>query len=207
MVWIDDPQIRAAIISGVFGILCAAISNRKLTPPLKKFIWNEFWFRLITVVVTVIGGIIPSLISYFLIWFIFLQPCGPFSPTSVTITSPVPNDRVPNQILVQGNACHIPQGEELWLFVQPEGITGYFPQPGPIKVRDDGTWSTPAFIGQQEGTTSVRNKFTLIPALINQKDTEVLLQTYLEQKEQYNAIEWSSLGQIEWMKPISVTRR
>jgi len=136
-------------------------------------------------------------------------PCPPFAPTSVTITSPASNSGVSNQITVQGTACHIPAGKELWLLVTVGGVSGYFPQgdatnPRPITVESDGTWSVAATLGTP-ADIGKKLKFTLIPALVDQNDTEAenAIHNYFKQSGVYVGIQPLPSG-IRLMSPISV---
>ncbi len=157
-----------------------------------------------------IGGIIFGLLMYFLTEPTFISSCPFFASTNVTITSPASDDRIPNQITVQGTACNIPQDKGLWLLVTVEGIGGYFPQgdtanPRPIVVRNDGTWSVAAYIGSSADTG---RKFSLIPALVDQNDIEAkdAIQAYFMQSGPvYKGIE-PLPGGIQLMPSISVIR-
>lgn len=172
--------IISAVIAGICGIIGAIIGAAINARTLKPMLPVGFWSRLVSFLVTLISGVITALVAYFLISLIFLSPCGPFAPTSITITSPASNSRVSNQITVQGTACHIPQDNELWLLVQVNGVRGYFPQPGPIVVSSDGTWSAPANIGSDADSG---RGFTLNTALVDQNDTAAkdAIQKYLNQ--------------------------
>jgi len=87
-------------------------------------------------------------------------------PPSVLITTPTGGSQVSILTTVQGTAHNIPKDEELWLFIVPQGSTGYFPQPGPIPISNE-QWSTDGHFG---GESEVGLRFTLIPVLINQND-------------------------------------
>lgn len=156
-----SPSVkRESTVSGTKPIA----PEQPVTPSKRKSKILVIRILLPVVISTIIGGVLGY---SFIAVPVALSPCGLFASTSVTITSPEPNSRVPNQVTVQGTACHISQDKELWLLVQVNGVRGYFPQPGPIVVSSDGTWSVPANIGSD--TDSGRG-FTLIPALVDQND-------------------------------------
>ncbi|MGZ3615773.1 MAG: hypothetical protein ACXWOL_02560 [Ktedonobacteraceae bacterium] len=160
--------------------------------------------------VAIISLIMGGVLGYFFIAVPVVKSCGPFVPTSVTITSPASDSKVSSQILIQGTACHIPQDKELWLLVTVEGVSGYFPQgnaanPHPIMVRSDGTWSVTAYLG---GSADIGKKFVLIPALVDQNDKEAkdAIQTYFQQTgPAYVPIDPLPSG-IQLMSQVSVVR-
>ena len=94
---------------------------------------------------------------------------APLPSPSVTITSPRDGSQVSTSAIVQGTASNIPQDEELWLFIVPDGVTAYFPQPGPIKVLSGGKWSEFAFIGSPSDPSGTG--YMLILALVGKNDT------------------------------------
>jgi hypothetical protein len=173
-----DPVIIAAVIGGIFGVVIAPIVDQVLIP----FIRMKFsiprgggikpvrphrkpWIIFLQ---AAIGGVIGVLLGYFLVSSLVLSPCRPFAPTSVTITFPVESSKVPLLATFQGDACNIPQDKELWLLVVPEGMTSYFPQPGPVVVSSDGKWTAIAYIGQNN-PVDVEKGFVVYVALADQK--------------------------------------
>ena len=87
-------------------------------------------------------------------------------PTSILITSPTDGSKVPILTIVQGTASGIPEGEDLWVLIVPDGVTAYYPQSGPIVVTSDGKWSSSARVGIASDTGL---GFTLIAALADQE--------------------------------------
>jgi hypothetical protein len=50
---------------------------------------------------------------------------------------------------VEGTSPKLPEGDQLWVVVQPTSAAGFWPQAGPIPVRPDGRWSVRAEIGEE----------------------------------------------------------
>lgn len=173
-----DPAITAAIISGIFCALIAPIVDRAIIPFIKSRISGQEtpiphrkpWTLVLQVA---IGGVIGVLLGYFLVSSLFLSPCRPFAPTSITITSPVEGSKVPLLATFQGDACNIPQDKELWLLVVPEGMTSYFPQPGPVGVSSGGKWTANAYIGQNN-PADVGKGFVVYVALTDQNGSAAI---------------------------------
>jgi hypothetical protein len=87
------------------------------------------------------------------------------TPPRVVITYPTHGSPVPIKIIIEGTASGIPNTDELWVLIVPDGLTAYYPQePGPVEVRSDGKWSSSATIGQ---TQDSGRGFTVFAALVN----------------------------------------
>jgi hypothetical protein len=159
-----DSQVIIAIITGVFGAI--------VTPTMSQFIPRLFRGPRIMdskphiVLPAVIGGLVGVLLGFFLISPIFNTPCSITSPTSVTIVSPPSGISVPRLVTVQGTSCHLSNDKELWLMVVPDGVTSYYPQPGPITVAANGNWSATAYLGL-ESSVDVGKGFVVIAAQVD----------------------------------------
>jgi hypothetical protein len=105
-------------------------------------------------------------------------PSSSCSSTKVSITSPSPESRVQVLTTVRGTACHIQSGEALWVLVVPDGVSGYFPQNGPVIVTSDGTWSASAHIGVVSDPAG--QGFEVIAALADQAGNAAI-RTYFAQ--------------------------
>ena len=150
----------------------------------------------------VIGLIIGGLLAYFLIKPTFLSPCPLFASTGVTITSPASESKVPRFITVQGTACHIPNGEQLWVLIAVDGVTGYFPQPGPVSVGYDGKWFSRVTLG----IDADRGKNFEINAVLVDKDGKTAIDRYFMQTPNPNYIGINSLQGITIMGTVNVIR-
>lgn len=117
----------------------------------------------VPIISAISGAVITTFVIQMLIPAIlkWLRPPPP-PPASVTITSPESGSRIPRHVIVRGTASHIPKDKELWILVEAGGH--YFPQPGPVYVVDDGTWSAEAWVGSDEAEDIGRH-FMLIAAL------------------------------------------
>ena len=178
------PAIVAALVSAVVVIAASIISL--------------VWLRPIPT------PVLASTISLML---------APLPSPSVTITYPRDGDQVSTSAMVQGTASDIPQDEELWLFIVPDGVTAYFPQPGPIKVFSGGKWSEYAFIGSASDPRGTG--YTLILALVGKSDTtaqEAIRVYFLQFLQQpipnpIYGIDPMKLTGVQWMTQIRVVRR
>ena len=149
-----DTPILVAIISGIFGAVINPVMKQVVIPMIISLIEklkNTFGNKRVTIFLQAVTGFVLffvffGILAYFLIKPTFLSPCPLFASTSVTITSPAPESKVPLLTTVQGTACNI--HKEFWLLVETPDIKGYFPQSsGPIVVSSDGKWSASASIG------------------------------------------------------------
>ncbi len=77
----------------------------------------------------------------------------------------------------QGTAVNIPNDKELWVLILVNGVQGYYPQPGPVKVGNDGTWSVGVTVGtnRDPGRT-----FVLYAALVD-KNSRAAIDKYFTQ--------------------------
>jgi hypothetical protein len=99
------------------------------------------------------------------------------SSTDVITTTPVSESTVSIVATVQGTACEIPSTEELWVLIVPDGVTAYYPQPGPVVVTNDGKWSASATVGQNNDSG---RGFVLVTALADQEGSAAI-QAYFHQ--------------------------
>ena len=133
------------------------------------------------------------------------------TPSQVVITLPTPGSKVESFITVQGTASNIPAGEELWLFVTVQGVSGYYPQGDkPITISSSGRWSRGAQIGQENSTVDVGKRFTLIPVLIKQNDSDAhnRIQAYFQQAGTYQPIPSGDLLTVDFSQDqVEVVRQ
>jgi hypothetical protein len=96
----------------------------------------------------------------------------PPAPPSVVITYPTHGSPVSIKTIIQGTASSIPNTDELWVLIVPDGLTAYYPQePGPVEVRSDGKWSSNATVGQAQDSG---RGFTVFAALVNQEGSPAI---------------------------------
>lgn len=109
-----------------------------------------------------------------------ISTCSSSPAQDVHIISPGAESKVPVVTIIQGTACNIPPGQELWILIVPDGVTGYYPQlPGPVLVTSEGKWSTSVHIGlDQPG--EIGKGFELNVALANQ-DGSTAIHAYFNQ--------------------------
>ena len=131
--------------------------------------------------------------------------CPIFAPTRVAINSPTPVAGVSRLAIVQGTACHIPNGSEVWLFVVPEGVAGYYPQTGPIVISNDGSWSGSAYIGT-DNPADVGKGFMLIAALADQQGSAAIREYFAQSGPEFRGLEPLPLG-VQLMGQVSVVRK
>lgn len=127
-------------------------------------------------------GLIAAIISFIAVVLPFFgHPDHPPTPANVTITSSADQSEiwisapadgsevVYGPVPVQGIAHHIPQGEYLWIIVQPVvGASQYFPQDDHVEIAKNGdTWELGAYIGK-EGSADAGKKFMLWAVLADQ---------------------------------------
>ncbi|MEW5939672.1 MAG: hypothetical protein AB1750_08430 [Chloroflexota bacterium] len=200
-----DPQILSALITGVFGAIVTPLAAQALIPRLVKSRGDAKPSSTSLYLRSGIGGVVGVLVGYFLIGGWIKSPCPPFSPTSVTIASPVEGASSARLITVQGSACHLENDEELWLLVVPEGVTAYYPQMGPIVISSDGTWSASAYLGLDDPIDSGKG-FMLIVAIADQQGAAAI-RTYFSQAEgDYRGLEPLPQG-IKLAAQVRVVRK
>lgn len=122
-------------------------------------------------------------------------------PTSVLITSPTDGSKVSILATVQGTAHNVPTGEELWILIVPNNVTGYYPQSGPVVVTGN-TWSSSARVGlpSDKGLG-----FTLIAALADQKGGAVIRAYFQQSGKNFKGLDPLPEG-ILLMSQVHVTR-
>ena len=131
-----------------------------------------------TAALAAFGGLLGIFVGYFA-----LAPVisGPVTPSArVSITSPSPSSRVSRIIVVQGNVSNLGK-QDLWLLVLPEGTTPYHPQPGPIAVNSDGSWSSSIYVGAED-PQDIGRSFVITAALTESKGTQQF-QNYLRKAQ------------------------
>jgi hypothetical protein len=94
----------------------------------------------------------------------------------VSITSPKKDEEVGATLRIQGRSKKIPD-KHLWVFVQRQGLSVWWPQGGEVKVDENGEWTQGAFVGRPE---DVGFKFEIVATWVNaavHKDLIDYLQT------------------------------
>lgn len=205
-----DTQIIVAIITGLFGAVITPLTTQVAIPALKRPrkdrpMESKPERSLPTFLHAGIGGVIGVLLGYFLISPISVSPCPPFAPTRVTITSPVSGTSVPRLVTVQGTACHIPNGKELWLLIVPEGVTGYYPQTGPVMISSDGNWSASAYVGMDD-PVDIGRGFMLITALADQQGSATIRTYFAQSGPEFKGLEPLPQG-VQLMIQVRVIRK
>jgi hypothetical protein len=96
--------------------------------------------------------------------FAFRQAESGATEKSVTIDSPRPGDRVPQEITVSGQASNL-SGDFLWILLRPASVDRFYPQTGPVRPQSNGTWTSPLiFLGSSE---DAGEQFAIIAVVAN----------------------------------------
>jgi hypothetical protein len=204
-----ETQIIITIITGLFGAFITPFTSKVIIPSIMrkakgglvepKAASPKIYIQ------ALIGGLIGVFLGYFLIGRYLASPCPPFAPTSVNITLPEAGAHIPHLTTVQGTACHIPEGDELWVLVVPEGVTAYYPQMGPIVISNDGTWSASAYAGLDD-PVDVGRGFILIAALANQQGGAAIRAYFSQSGAGYMGLEPLPQG-VRLMAQVRVIRK
>jgi hypothetical protein len=211
-----NSEIIAALITGLFGALVTPFVTLVLVPMLKKSPKSEASEGTSRkpspssqpgkiALLAGLGGVCGIVLGYFLISPFFASPCPPFTPTSVHITSPVDGSNVSQMVTVQGTTCHIPEEEEVWLLVLPEGVTAYYPQAGPVVITSGGDWSVSGYIGIDSPADSGRS-FTLIAAIADSQGSTAIHSYFSQSGPDYTGLDPLPQG-IQLMSQIRVIRK
>ncbi|GIK55251.1 MAG: hypothetical protein HND44_22930 [Chloroflexi bacterium] len=201
-----DTQIIVAIVTGLFSAVITPLTAQVIIPAFKSSpIESKPKRPLLTFLQAGVGGIAGVLLGYFLLSPFFVSPCPPFASTRVDITSPVSGTSVPRLVTVQGTACHIPNGKELWLFVVPEGVTAYYPQTGPVVISSDGNWSASAYAGLDD-PIDIGKGFILIAALADQQGSAAIRGYFAQSGSEFKGLEPLPQG-IQIMAQVRVIRK
>lgn len=134
-----------------------------------------------------------------------VSPCPPFAASSVSIAFPTAGSQVPRVVMVQGRACHIHEGQALWLLVVPAGVGAYYPQNGPITVGDGGTWSGSAFVGL-DGSVDVGREFVVVAALAGEQGEAAIRRYFSQSGPEYRGLEPLPQG-VRLMAQVAVVRK
>lgn len=94
---------------------------------------------------------------------------SPVPPAAIRITSLADDAKVKTAQTVDGTARSVPSGLRLWAVVQPEQSPKFHPQPGPIDIVADGTWSTVCTFGEP---AHIGLRFLLIVVLADTEATK-----------------------------------
>ena len=201
-----DTQIIVTIISGLFGAVITPLTTQVVIPKLKgQQSKKRPEGSKLAFLQAGVGGVVGVVLGYLLISPLFVSPCPPFAPTKVTITSPVDGITVPQLVMVQGTACHIPQNRELWLLVVPEGVTSYYPQSGPVVISNDGNWSGSAYVGLDD-PVDIGRGFILIAALADQQGNAAIRAYFAQSGPEFRGLEPLPQG-VQLMNQVRVIRK
>ena len=155
-----NTQLGVALISGVFSAIILPIFTQLVIPALRR----QKAPPMSPIVSSGVGGAAGIALGYLVIAPLFVGSCPLFAPTRADIVSPAENAAVDRLVMVNGTACHLPDGDSLWLLVVPDGSTAYFPQQGPIQVGGDCSWSAAAYIGLDD-PKDIGRGFVIVVAL------------------------------------------
>ncbi len=187
-----DTSIIVAIITGIFGAVITPIMKKVINQKRKGHGLDkpeDDQRKIIPKIIeSVIGGFIGILLGYLFMRLIITSPCSLFAPTNIIITSPLSSSDVPRLVMIQGTACHIPEGSEILILVVPNGSTAYYPQPGPVIVSNDGYWSTSAYLGLDDPVDAGR-EFAIIAALADNKGLTSINHYFSQSGPEYKGIE------------------
>jgi hypothetical protein len=151
------------------------------------------------------GGIVGVLFGFLVMSPLLVSSCPPFAATRVSFTLPKTDASVPRLLPVQGTACNVPDGKQVWLLVLPEGTTACHPQTGPIMVSRDGNWTASAYVGL-DGAVDVGRGFILIAALADPSGSNAMRQYFDQADQQFNGFATLPPG-IQLMDQVRVLRR
>ena len=113
--------------------------------------------------------------------------------TEVEITSPSDGDTVSMVEDLEGTSKDIPEGDELWIMVYPDGVNRYYPQDKrdlPIIPMANGDWTAKAIIGCE---TDHGREFKLFAVLANETANAEILE-YLDECIENGS--WPGLEQL-----------
>lgn len=148
-----SDTVIVAIISAICSVMTAVVTaviaplvlkdrgkrpDRTATSPSKVMRW-----------LVAVGLVLGAVLGYLLAIHVILPSCLPLAPTSVNITSPTPESKVPRTIPIQGTSCHIQKGQVLWVLLKPDQDTHFYPDSGPSTISSDRKWSAKLMIGPQ----------------------------------------------------------
>lgn len=204
-----DTQILVAIITGLFGGFITPLTTKVIIPAITRKKEGGPAGTTTTppgiYIQAIVGAAVGMLLGYFLIGRVLVSPCPPLGPTSVSISSPVAGSSIPRLVTVQGSACHLSKGEELWLLVVPEGVTAYYPQMGPIVISDDGTWTASVYAGLDD-PVDVGRGFVLTAAIADQQGSAAIRTYFSQTGTDYKGLEPLPQG-IRLMTQTRVIRK
>lgn len=213
-----DKQLITPVITGVFAAVIAPLIAQVIIPWInaklgsgkdgtvpKRRSKGKLQQRRWTLLQSGAGGIVGVLFGFLVISPLLASSCPPFAATRLSFTTPAPEASVPRLVPVQGTACNIPTGKQLWLLVLPEGTTAYHPQTGPIVVSSNGNWSASAYAGL-DGTVDVGRGFVLIAALADEQGSNAIRQYFDHAGPDFTGLATLPPG-VQLMDQIRVLRR
>jgi hypothetical protein len=98
------------------------------------------------------------------------------------------SDPVQMKDTIIGTAKNIPDGQQLWIAIYPQGDK-FYPQ-NPIDVQNDGSWSLPVQFGEAQ---NVGAKFDIY-AVLADKNAQKTLNNYTD--ESRNANSWKGMSEL-----------
>jgi len=143
--------------------------------------WS-FW-QVILVIIAIIFAVLAIIFGYNHL----LQTVSVPTSTEISIIYPLNSSQVYMQETITGTAKNIPEGDVIWIIVDPHNGK-YYPQSDKVKIQS-GEWSTPVGIGTKE---TVGN-FDIIVVLADQKAQDEF-NNYFETCYQTNS--WAGMDKI-----------
>jgi hypothetical protein len=211
-------ELLTPIVAGLFGAVIAPLVAQVVVP------WVRRVLRLdpatapakargrrgvtrgrSTLLAAAVGGVLGGAAGYLAALATAGAPCAPFAPTSVAITSIAPGSGVPRLTTVYGTSCHVPSEHEIWVLVLPEGLTTYYPQPGPVVPTAGGGWSASVYLGS-EGSVDVGKAFLVVAALADENGAAALRANVSRPEAAALGIEPLPAG-VQMMSEVRVVRR
>jgi hypothetical protein len=204
-----QTDIITSIIVGLIGAIITPIVTQLIKRLLRKGGSEQISAapnRVLPVILpAALGGVAGVLIGLFLISPMLRAPCPIFAAARVDIIEPLNGSSVPRLLTVQGTACHIPKGRELWLMVVPDGTTSYYPQNRPVVVSRDGSWTTSAYVGLDD-PVDIGRGFVLVMALANEQGSAAIQAYFTQATAGYKGIEPLPQG-VQLMTQVRVVRK
>ena len=215
-----DKQLLTPLITGVFGAVVAPVITQLFIPWIttrlglaekdsvdtkRKSKTRSNKRSSTTILQSGAGGVIGVLFGFLVISPLLVSSCPPYGTARVSVTSPSPDASVPRLAPVKGTACNMPNGKQLWLLVQPEGVTAYYPQVGPIIVPSDGNWNASVYVGL-DGTVDIGRGFILTAVLADDQGSAAIRQYFAQSGSQFTGLSPLPPG-IQLMDQVRVVRR
>jgi hypothetical protein len=183
----------------VVGVIPAIILG--ILTALYKYIKKPAQSLLILLTPAFVVGVVFA-VGYY---FYSQQPCVLLTRMpSFAITSPPDGSTQPRSVSLDGTACSVSTGDELWLMVVPDGMTAYFPQQL-VSVENDHHWTTSATIGR-EGHSDDGKGFKIVAVYVEPAARHFITE-YFEQTVRGNYIGIEPVSGIHEIANVHVIRQ